>query len=477
MNFIFCTHCGRQNPDGARFCSGCGSSLSEANTGPATALRPGTKLRDRYIILRLLGQGGFGRTYVAEDTGRFNELIAIKEFTPTAQGTFALLKAEELFQREAITLHRLQHPQIPRFWETFQHQKRLFLVEDYIEGETYQFLLNQRLEQGGAFSETEILQLFRQMLPVLSYLHRQGVIHRDISPDNIMRSAKIGLPVLIDLGGVKQAAINVATQVSSSQNPSSSGMGTRLGKVGYAPEEQLRMGIVAPHSDLYALGVTAVVLMTGQQPQELIDPYTMNWIWDRHLRLSPLLTGILNRMLAQDPYQRFQSAEEILQLLEPKATFIENNRGQGDFVVQPEPQQRLRPTSSGKRFLNCVLDSVFYLIFFIIFLFAIVLFIEANGVNTNVFDDNTWGIIGFINFYVSYFIYYMTEALFGKSIAKFITRTKVVNRKGKKPGFCRTIGRTVARLIPVDVFSFLFSSNPIGWHDLISGTRVVDDQR
>lgn len=99
-------------------------------------------------------------------------------------------------------LHKLQHPQIPRFWEFFGDDKRLFLVQDYIEGKTYQSLLEERIAAGQTFSEGEIIELLRQLLPVLSYLHSLGIIHRDISPDNLICRASDKLPVLIDLGGV-----------------------------------------------------------------------------------------------------------------------------------------------------------------------------------------------------------------------------------------------------------------------------------
>ncbi len=172
MSLVRCGK-GHQVPLGARFCQQCGEPISIAESKTAEAnhseneleqLPPGTRLRDRYMVLQQLGQGGFGRTYLAEDTGRFDEKVAIKEFVPTVQGTQALQKAEELFQREAITLHQLQHPQIPRFWETFRQGKRLFLVEDFIEGQTYQSLLDERLRQGQCFKEAEILQLFRELL-------------------------------------------------------------------------------------------------------------------------------------------------------------------------------------------------------------------------------------------------------------------------------------------------------------------------
>ncbi|MGH8001052.1 MAG: protein kinase domain-containing protein, partial [Brasilonema sp.] len=119
---------------------------------------PGTYLRERYIIQQQLGQGGFGRTYLAEDTGRFREKFVIKEFMPIMKNAAALKKAEELFQREAAILYQLEHPQIPRFWEIFQQENRVFLVVNYIDGLTYKELLKKRLQQGQCFSEIEILE-------------------------------------------------------------------------------------------------------------------------------------------------------------------------------------------------------------------------------------------------------------------------------------------------------------------------------
>lgn len=333
-----------------------------------TSLPPGTRLRDRYVIQQQLGQGGFGRTYRAEDTGRFNEIIVLKELTPSVQGTYALKKAEELFQREAATLHRLEHPQIPRFWEIFTAQKRLFLVQDFAAGSTYQQLLEGRQQQGQTFSETEVSQLFRDLLPVLSYLHGQGVIHRDISPDNIIRRSKDGLPILIDMGGVKQVALDVATEVATERSaPGASTGGTRLGKIGYAPDEQMRLGLVAPHSDLYALAVTALVLMTGHPPQQLQDPQSLEWLWQRELNLSPNFADILNKMLAPRPVDRYQSATEIIQALntqiEPPPTKIMQPPAPGSGVpptmpptvpaappptpyTSPQPTQPVNPFSS-----------------------------------------------------------------------------------------------------------------------------------
>ena len=331
---ITCTSCGKVNSTDARFCSGCGVPIVQANASiPSSSLTFGTSLRDRYIIKRELGQGGFGRTYLAEDTGRFNELVTLKELTPANQGTSALNKAEELFQREAAMLHKLSSPQIPRFWEFFREGKRLFLVQDYIEGKTYQSLLEERIAAGQTFSETEIIQLFQQLLPVLSYIHTVGVIHRDISPDNIICRAQDNLPVLIDLGGVRQI---LEPTTAYAQNPPASHSLTRLGKVGYAPEEQLRFGIAAPHSDLYALGVTALVLLTGKQPKDLIDPMTLNWLWQQELSLSQPMSNILSRMVAPKPSERFQSAEEILQQLPPVNWDVSATQMSNTMAVTPQ---------------------------------------------------------------------------------------------------------------------------------------------
>src|SRR4028119_1593646 len=127
MNSIACTSCGHENPGTAHFCSRCGVSLPKPNASfSGSGLTPGTRLRDRYIIRHPLGQGGFSRTYLAEDRGRFHELLTVKELTPANQETYALQKAEELFQREAAILHKLSSPQIPRFWEFFRDGQRLF---------------------------------------------------------------------------------------------------------------------------------------------------------------------------------------------------------------------------------------------------------------------------------------------------------------------------------------------------------------
>ncbi|MBM0740560.1 serine/threonine protein kinase [Phormidium sp. CLA17] len=275
----------------------------------------------RYQVLRELGQGGFGRTYLAQDSNRFNEPCVLKEFAPQVEGEAALQKAEELFAREAGTLYQLQHPQIPRFRELFraewQGRDRIFLVQDYVEGQTYQELLQTRQRQGQSFSEAEITDLLLQLLPVLDYIHTAGVIHRDISPDNLICRPTDGLPVLIDYGGVKQVAARVASISQRVVAPVQLQPGpiTRLGKVGYAPAEQLDHGEVHPHSDFYALAVTSLVLLTGQEPQALFTSKGDRTRWQQSLKLSPNLTNVLTKMLDPYPSRRYQSAQAVMQAL------------------------------------------------------------------------------------------------------------------------------------------------------------------
>ncbi|MBD2092643.1 serine/threonine protein kinase [Microcoleus sp. FACHB-1515] len=269
----------------------------------------GSVLQNRYRISRVLGQGGFGRTYLAEDQGRFNELCALKEFIPIQTGAYAIDKSKELFQREAAILYQIQHPQIPQFRATFEENQRLFLVQDYVEGKTYRELLNDRKAAGSTFSEAEVLQLVQQLLPVLAHIHARGIIHRDIAPDNIMLRRRDHLPVLIDFGVVKEIVTRVQSLETVPQH-------TTVGKLGYAPSEQMQTGNAFPSSDLYALAVTCLVLLTGREPNQMYDDRTFSWNWRPYATVSPGFGQILDRMLNYRPDQRYQNVSELAQALQ-----------------------------------------------------------------------------------------------------------------------------------------------------------------
>jgi serine/threonine protein kinase len=284
----------------------------------------GAILQNRYRVLNVLGQGGFGRTYLAEDQGRFNELCALKELIPAQTSAYALEKSKELFQREAAILYQIQHPQIPQFRATFEQDQRFFLVQDYVEGRTYQLLLDERKAQGYAFSEPEVLQFMRQLLPVLAHIHSKGIIHRDIAPDNVILRERDRLPVLIDFGVVKEVATRI--QFDSLAQP------TTVGKQGYAPPEQIQAGRAYPNSDLYSLAVTAIVLLTGREPNELYDDNTMSWHWQHYASVSPNFGHVLSRMLNHRPGDRYQSVSEVVQAL------------QGTPVAPAAPPPTMPPT-------------------------------------------------------------------------------------------------------------------------------------
>jgi serine/threonine protein kinase, bacterial len=313
---------GHSNPLSSRYCHQCGTPLLDGD-GLVERI-----VGDRYRIIRNIGHGGFGQTYLAEDINRFNEQCVLKELAPIAENQDSLEKAKQLFAREAEVLYKLQHSQIPRFREWFVEPDRqsMFLVQDYVEGPTYQEILQARATSGEpqshAFSESEVITLLTQLLPVLTYIHSQGVIHRDLSPDNLICRNIDRLPVLIDFGGVKEVAISAvqrdrvttgggtapaATPLTAKPNV------TLIGKPGYSPEEQLRHGQVSAASDLYALGVTALVLLTGEEPSAIYDAFHLTFDWQKKTRVSDALAVILDKMVAQRLTDRYQTTADVLQ--------------------------------------------------------------------------------------------------------------------------------------------------------------------
>lgn len=314
-------------------------------------LNPGAIVDRRYQIQCVLGRGGFGRTYLAADEQRFNELCVLKEFVPHAQADSVVAqKLRELFQREAETLHRLDHPQIPQFFAGFEAEERLFIAQEYIDGKTYWRLLQERQRQGCRFSQSEILIWLKDLLNLLDYLHRQNIVHRDISPDNIMLKRGAQSPVLIDFGVVKQIIPHLHL-VNPDDPDGLIQASVSVGKFGYAPYEQIRMGQCSPRSDLYALAVTAVVLLTGKPPNLLMDAKSLEWQWQRHLRLDPQLAQVLSQMMADKPQDRYPSAEAVLQALSPLESLIMPAALRRPLAAQPTRSARsLRDKSSAQLF-------------------------------------------------------------------------------------------------------------------------------
>ncbi|HEY9864403.1 MAG TPA: serine/threonine-protein kinase [Candidatus Obscuribacterales bacterium] len=271
------------------FCQKCGSKLL---------------LTDRYRALEILGQGGFGRTFLAVDEHKPSQpYCVIKQFLPQAQGTNNQEKAGELFKQEAIQLEHLgKHQQIPELFAYLIQDNRQYLVQEYIEGQN----LLQELAQTGAFSETKIINLLGDLLPVLAFIHQKSVIHRDIKPENIIRRKSDNKLFLVDFGAAKAATIT-ALGVT----------GTVIGSVEYvAPEQWKGKPIFA--SDLYSLGVTCIHLLTNKEPKDLFDSGEYDWVWRNYLKVkvNHALGQVLDKLLQLGTKKRFPTAQEVLDALQ-----------------------------------------------------------------------------------------------------------------------------------------------------------------
>lgn len=317
------------------------STHEEGQQGSREKLAQGTRIGGRYVVQRVLGQGGFGRSYLTEDTQRFNEFCVLKEFFPTNKSGRSLQKAVDLFKREAKTLYQMDHPQIPKFLACFTQGQRLFLVQEFIDGVSYSQLLRQRRREGQGFTETEVQEWLGAMLQVLDYIHGLNIVHRDISPDNIMFCRDRNLPVLIDFGLVNDAVSNLLNQTESELEAGflteDSKPATMVGKFGYSPPEQMHLGQCFPCSDLYALGVTAIVFLTGRYPRDLINRDSLEWHWQDYAQPSPALAAVLDGLIRQKPKERFQSARQVLEALD--------RSGGSDVVLPSQPPPATTPIS------------------------------------------------------------------------------------------------------------------------------------
>jgi serine/threonine protein kinase len=281
-----------------KFCTNCGMPLI---------------LRDRYLPIKLLATGGFGAAFLAidRDTPRMRQCV-VKQFQPSGNLTEdALEKARILFTQEAGVLEEIgnEHQQIPKLFAFFtitvpnlkinKSEQFFYLVQEYISGQT----LEEELVEQGNFSELKILKILREILPVLQFIHDKGIIHRDIKPSNIMRHYD-GRLFLLDFGAVKLIA-----------NTSSSSTG--IYSLGFAPPEQMQGSQVFPSTDLYALAVTLITLLTDKEANKLFDAYTNQWQWRSQISINPRLADILDKMLLPAASQRFQSSQEVLEALFP----------------------------------------------------------------------------------------------------------------------------------------------------------------
>ncbi len=273
-----------QNLAGTLLCQSCGSKLL---------------LREHYRALKPIGQGGFGRTFLAVDEDKPSKpRCVIKQFFPQTQGTDNTQKAAELFEQEAVRLDNLgRHPQIPNLLAYFIQDGQQYLVQEFIDGQN----LAQALAESGVFSETQIRDLLNSLLAALEFIHSHNVIHRDIKPENIIRRCD-GQLVLVDFGAAKYATGTALART-----------GTVIGSAGYvSPEQSVGRAVFA--SDIYSLGLTCIHLLTQVEPFDLYSDSEGDWVWRSYLNspVSDELGQILDKMLFSATKRRYQTAGEVL---------------------------------------------------------------------------------------------------------------------------------------------------------------------
>jgi serine/threonine-protein kinase len=296
MSYCINPECAQpKNPAAEVYCQCCGSNLL---------------IQERYRVLRTLGRGGFGATFLAR-----NILLpgkppcVIKQLRPSIAAPHLLDMARNLFQREAKILGEIgSHPQLPRLLAYFEIDQEFFLVQEFINGVT----LQQEVKRGGPFTEAGVKQFLSEILVMVQYLHHHQVIHRDIKPANIIRRDQDKKLVLIDFGAVKDN-VNPLQETSSEQTALTA---YAVGTPGYAPPEQMAMRPVYA-SDLYALGVTCIYLLSGKSPKDLnYDPMTGELLWRNQVQISDHFANVLQKMLEISVRHRYQSAEAILKDLD-----------------------------------------------------------------------------------------------------------------------------------------------------------------
>jgi serine/threonine protein kinase, bacterial len=268
-----------------------------------------TLVNNRYRVVRELGKGGFGATFLVEDTQLpSGKRCVLKELMPIEnnEGTYTLIK--QRFEREAVILEELGNVslQIPSLYAYFGENSKFYLVQEYVEGET----IGDRIASQGVMSDAAVREWLSGILPVLACVHEKRIIHRDIKPDNIILRQRDHKPVLIDFGAVRET---MGTQIHANGKSTQSIV---IGTPGFMPSEQAA-GRAVFGSDLYSLGLTAIYALTGKIPQELpTDPMTGEVQWRSYApSVSAGLANVIDRAIVPGIQGRFQTSAQMLDAL------------------------------------------------------------------------------------------------------------------------------------------------------------------
>ena len=278
-------------------------------------------LNNRYRLIRKIGEGGFGETFLSEDTQMpSHRSCIIKKLIPVEDNPQIHKLVQQRFQREAAILEELGSgsDQIPYLYAYFLEDGQFYLVQEYIEGHT----CTDKIKNNGLMTEVVVKELLISLLHVLDYIHSKGIIHRDIKPDNIIIRNDNGKPVLIDFGAIKEALGNNLLTASGNFTKS-----IVIGTPGFmSPEQSVGQPIFS--SDLYSLGLTAVYLLTGKLPQELNDPTTGNFLWRQYRNdLTKNFASVLDKAIQFERKERFKTAKDMIAALQNTITSpLENKK-------------------------------------------------------------------------------------------------------------------------------------------------------
>ncbi|MCP2730579.1 serine/threonine-protein kinase [Limnofasciculus baicalensis] len=312
-----------KNPIHVNTCQACGTNLL---------------LRDRYRVLKTLGQGGFGATFLARNESLpGHPKCVIKQLRPASNDPQILEMAQKLFEREAKTLGRIgNHPQVPSLLDYFQDNQQFYLVQEYVSGST----LQQEIRELGPLPESGVKQFLSEILPLLQHIHNRGVIHRDVKPANIIRREQDRKLVLIDFGAVKDE-VSLAAVANTSDHTALTNFA--IGTPGFAPPEQMALRPVYA-SDIYAVGVTCIYLLTGKSPKDLdYNPATGEMLWRKNVHVSDHFADVLKKMLEAAVKQRYESAEDVLRALDLEPYLDSLAKG---LAIPNAPNYNAQPTES-----------------------------------------------------------------------------------------------------------------------------------
>ena len=301
----------------------------------------GKLLHGRYRIVQILSAGGFCQTYLAKDTaGDRHQICVVKHLLPASNDPDSLETLRQSFTREAQALEKLGNcNQIPQLLAHFEDNLEFYLVQEFIAGHP----LSAELQIGQRWSESRVLQLLIEVLGILEFVHSHGLIHRDIKPSNLIRRQQDGKLVLIDFGSVKQTWMQVVTAQGQTSATFAIGIPATIavGTPGYMPSEQER-GRPRLNSDIYALGMIGIQALTGLNPGQLSeDTDTGEIIWQHQTLFNPRLASVLDKMVCYYFKDRYQSATEVLQALQPLAQY---SHSQHSVSQQPSPLQQQTAT-------------------------------------------------------------------------------------------------------------------------------------